>query len=130
MERGEKIGERTSDGFANEGMAEVGIGGSVYTMKSACIPAAAARRRKPDFTNILMKLTSGRVSMKVLYATISKEAKGAYTITTSGGKRRMLMFKSQAIADRHKPSPKTLASCQAGCGSTFSLISSQRPRSH
>lgn len=39
---------RTSDGLAKEGIALVGMGGSVYTMKSAFAtrrPAALARRR-------------------------------------------------------------------------------------
>jgi hypothetical protein len=37
----------TSDGLAKDGIALVGMGGSVYTMKSAfamCSPAALARR--------------------------------------------------------------------------------------
>ena len=43
------FGERacTSDGLAKDGIALVGMGGSVYTMKSAfatCSPAALARR--------------------------------------------------------------------------------------
>lgn len=43
----------TSDGFANEGIAVVGIGGSVYTMKSAWMPAAAARMRSGALPNMI-----------------------------------------------------------------------------
>jgi hypothetical protein len=44
---------RTSTAFANEGIALVGMGGSVYTMKSAWMPAAAARMRSGAFPNML-----------------------------------------------------------------------------
>lgn len=43
----------TSDGFENEGIAVVGMGGSVYTMKSAWIPAAAARMSSGTFPNMI-----------------------------------------------------------------------------
>jgi hypothetical protein len=33
-------------------MADVGIGGSVYTMKSPTTPAAAVSRRSPAFANM------------------------------------------------------------------------------
>jgi hypothetical protein len=47
-------GECTSDGFAKVGMAVVGMGGSVYTMKSADANfATAARRRSPVLPNII-----------------------------------------------------------------------------
>lgn len=52
----ERGGGGTSDGFANEGMAVVGMGGSVYTIKSAFAtsrPAAAARRRRAFFRYIV-----------------------------------------------------------------------------
>jgi hypothetical protein len=49
------MGGHTSDGFANEGMADVGMGGSVYTMKSACatLMLTAAARRRPLFKYIV-----------------------------------------------------------------------------
>lgn len=45
---------RTSDGFGNEGIADVGIGGSVYTIKSAWMPVAAARIRSGAFQNMFV----------------------------------------------------------------------------
>lgn len=57
MENGWQVPKRTSDGFANEGMAVVGMGGCVYTMKSAwamcTLAAAAARARRLDLANMV-----------------------------------------------------------------------------
>ena len=55
-EAGKGGGRHTSEGFANEGIADVGIGGSVYTMKSALtklMPVTVARNRRPLFRYIV-----------------------------------------------------------------------------
>jgi hypothetical protein len=53
--------QRTSAGSAKVGMADVGIGGSVYTMKSAMTPAAAVSRRSPTFANMFAKVAATRL---------------------------------------------------------------------
>lgn len=60
---------RTSDGFANDGMALVGMGGSVYTIKSAWMPAAAARMRSPALLNMsvaMAEVARGRSTIRQL----------------------------------------------------------------
>lgn len=52
--------------MANEGIAEVGIGGSVYTMKSALTtlrPVAAARKRRPRVRYIVGCSAGARVAV-------------------------------------------------------------------
>ena len=67
---GGEVVDHTSEGFANEGMAEVGIGGSVYTMKSACAtctPAAAARKRRLFLRYIVAWVRLSRVVVAMVY---------------------------------------------------------------